>query len=54
MDILRHLPAGAGNSCRGEPDSWTEAPCGRLALIIVPDQFSRMVIQPGPWGASGV
>ena len=33
---------------RGELDSWAETPCGRLALIIVLDQFSRSVYKGTP------
>jgi len=32
-----------GAACRGELDDWADVPCGRLALIIVLDQFSRTV-----------
>lgn len=33
---------------RGELDSWANTPRGRLALIIVPDQFSRGVYKGTP------
>ena len=33
---------------RGKPDSWAETPRGRLALIVVLDQFSRNVYRGSP------
>jgi uncharacterized protein (DUF924 family) len=35
-------------ACRGELDGWAETPHGRLALIIVLDQFSRTVWRDTP------
>jgi uncharacterized protein (DUF924 family) len=46
--ILRHYRPVLAAACRGELDGWAETPPGRLALIIVLDQFSRTVWQGTP------
>jgi uncharacterized protein (DUF924 family) len=46
--ILAHWRPVLEAACRGQLDHWADTPRGRLALIIVLDQFSRTVWQGTP------
>lgn len=46
--VIREFGATHEAAMRGELDHWAEAPRGRLALILVLDQFSRHIYRNSP------
>jgi uncharacterized protein (DUF924 family) len=48
QEITQRFGGVLEQACRGELNSWSETPRGRLALIIVLDQFSRSVYKDTP------
>ncbi len=47
-EITERFGAVLEQARRGELDHWAERPRGRLALIIVLDQFSRNIYRDSP------